>query len=142
MGSFWYFCLNGLLTHADTMVTEVVIVKSKAIEQMKSEDGMSEEDAQEHWDYNIAGSLGASSYSCVDDTLCPDQLDEILENDSDIINAPINGNVTRTGNVTREQPTPESIESEALTHIRDVLAGDPCRSAMYIKSYINNLLEK
>lgn len=83
----------GLLTHAEStnLQVEVVIVKSKAIAKMLA-DGMDEEEAEEHWEYNIAGSYGSGSYSCVDDMVDPEILAEILENeDGEICDPPYTG---------------------------------------------------
>ena len=80
----------GIIRHATTCKEELVIMKSKAMKHCMEVDGMSWEEFQEHWDYNIAGSLGKHSYSTVDDTLMPDELQELLDNDEDgeIINPP------------------------------------------------------
>lgn len=80
----------GLITHADNMKTEVVILKSKAIANM-IKDGMDEEEAQEYWDFNITGSYGNGSYSCVDDTLELSEIVDILDNDDTIVNPPYTG---------------------------------------------------
>ena len=83
----------GLLTHAEStnLQVEVVIVKSKAIAKMLA-DGMSEEEAEEHWEYNIAGSYGSGSYSCVDDMVDQEILAEILENEEgEICDPPFTG---------------------------------------------------
>lgn len=82
----------GLIRHADTCKTEIVILKSKAITQMMEVDGMSYEEADEYYEYNIAGALGEHSYSCVDDTITEDMLSEMLdEDDNEIINPPYTG---------------------------------------------------
>jgi len=66
---------------------EIVIVKSKARIHYVDIDGMSHEEFEEHWDYNIAGSLGLSEYSTIDDEIDSYILNEIeSEEDSGIIN--------------------------------------------------------
>lgn len=80
----------GLITHAEGIQTELVILKSKAIANC-IKDGMSEEEAEEFWDYNIAGSYGSSSYSCVDDTISSEEIIDLLDNDDTIVNPPYTG---------------------------------------------------
>lgn len=77
----------GILSNAITCKDEVVILKSKARKVCLS-DGMSDEEFEEHWGYNIAGSKGSGSYSVVDDEIELDMLTELLEEDDDIINPP------------------------------------------------------
>lgn len=79
----------GLIFHADAMASEVVIIKSKAINQLIA-DGMDEEEALEYYDYNIAGAYGSCSYSCVDDTISVDDLEDMLRDDDTISDPPIN----------------------------------------------------
>ena len=78
----------GLISHAESMKDEVVILKSKARKQCTEKDGMSHEEFEEHWGYNIAGAKGSYSYSTVDDEIDVDRLSEILDEDEEIINPP------------------------------------------------------
>jgi len=80
----------GIITHAESCKDELVILKSKAMKVCMERDGMTYEEFQEHWDYNIAGAKGSHSYSVVDDTLESDELQDILDNDEEeeIINPP------------------------------------------------------
>ena len=80
----------GVIFHADRMVSEMVILKSKAIAKLM-DDGMDEEEALEYYDYNISGAYGDCSYSCVDDTMSSDEITEMLDNDEDIVNPPFTG---------------------------------------------------
>ena len=57
---------------------EIVIVKSKARKHCVDIDGMSHEEFEEHWDYNIAGSLGLSEYCTIDDEIDAYILGEII----------------------------------------------------------------
>lgn len=66
----------GIHTDAITGKDSIVILKSKAYISCTEIDGMTDEQFEEHWNYNIAGSKGESSYSVVDDTLT---LEEIRE---------------------------------------------------------------
>lgn len=84
----------GLITHADSVKSEVVILKSKAIRNCIN-DGMSEEDAEEFYDYNIAGAYGDGSYSCVDDDLDPETLQSMVDEDPSISVPPVSGRLHR-----------------------------------------------
>ena len=68
----------GIYSDAETSEDEVVIIKSKAMKLCIERDGMTEEEFEEHWDYNIAGSKGKGSYSVVDDTLTLEEINEIF----------------------------------------------------------------
>lgn len=80
----------GILSNAITCKDELVILKSKAMKHCMEIDGMTYEEFQEHWSFNIEGSKGKYSYSVVDDTLSIDDIQEILDNDesNEIINPP------------------------------------------------------
>lgn len=78
----------GVLSNAKDGSREIVILKSKAKDQCMYGDGMTEEEFEEHWSYNIEGSKGKYSYSVVDDTLYQDMLEEMIDNDEDLINPP------------------------------------------------------
>jgi hypothetical protein len=74
----------GIISHARTCEDEVVILKSKARTLCMERDGMSYDEFEEHWDYNIAGSKGQGSYSVVDDEISHEMLGEMIEEDPDI----------------------------------------------------------
>ena len=78
----------GIISHARLMKDEVVIIKSKARKHCTEVDGMSNEEFDEHWDFNIAGSKGMFQYSVVDDEFDREMLDELIDNDEarEIIN--------------------------------------------------------
>jgi len=78
----------GILDNAISCEQEIVILKSKARKVCCERDGMSAEEFEEHWSYNIAGSKGKYSYSVVDDEVSIEILDEMLESDESIINPP------------------------------------------------------
>ena len=80
----------GIITHAESGKQEIVILKSKAMELCMKRDGMSLEEFEEHWDYNIEGAKGRYSYSVVDDTLTSEMIADYIDNDEDneIINPP------------------------------------------------------
>ena len=60
-----------------------VVLKSKAIEVYTSRDGMTEEEALEFWDYNMAGS--DSYLIAVDDTLSQEEIAQILEEEAEVL---------------------------------------------------------
>ena len=78
----------GVISNAMTMKDEVVIIKSKARKLCVERDGMSDEDFEEHWDYNIAGAKGQGQYSVVDDEIPIEVLEEMLDSDDELINPP------------------------------------------------------
>ena len=80
----------GVIRHADNCQDEIVILKSKAMAHLIEVDGMDYDEANEYYEYNIAGALGDRSYSCVDDTLLPDIIEEIID-EGEIINPPYTG---------------------------------------------------
>ena len=59
---------------------EIVILKSRARMHCVGVDGMTHEEFEEHWDYNIAGSLGLTEYCTVDDEI---EIETIHENMSE-----------------------------------------------------------
>jgi len=78
----------GILSNAETCKEEVVILKSKARKICVENDGMSDEEFEEHWSYNIEGSKGKYSYSVVNDEIELEYLEELLDENDDIINPP------------------------------------------------------
>ena len=78
----------GILSNAQTLKDEVVIIKSKARKHCVEVDGMTHEDFEEHWSFNIAGAKGKGQYSVVDDEIDSDSLTEIIDEDEEIINPP------------------------------------------------------
>ena len=69
----------GIYKDAMTGLESVVIVKSKAIRHMIEHDGMTEEDAEGNWDYNIAGSLGRYQYSVIDDMVDSEIIADLVD---------------------------------------------------------------
>lgn len=63
---------------------EVVILKSKARKHCVDVEEMTHEEFEEHWGYNIAGSLGLTEYCTIDDEIDMEILQEMME-DGDII---------------------------------------------------------
>jgi hypothetical protein len=59
----------GIHTDSITLKSSAVIIKSKAISKMIGQDGMTPEEAEEFWDYNVAGSYGRFQFSVVDDMI-------------------------------------------------------------------------
>jgi hypothetical protein len=57
---------------------EVIILKSKARRHCVDIDEMSDEEFEEHWSYNIAGSLGLTEYCTVDDELDQEIIEEMM----------------------------------------------------------------
>lgn len=68
----------GIHRDAVTLESTVVIIKSKALKALV-DGGMSDEEADEFFEYNVAGSLGEGQYSVVDDTIEVGLLQEMLE---------------------------------------------------------------
>jgi len=60
---------------------EVVILKSRARRHCVDIDGMTDEEFEEHWDYNIAGSLGLTEYCTVDDEMDQEIMQEMMDED-------------------------------------------------------------
>ena len=75
----------GLFTNARTGKEEVVIVKSKARKHCIEVDGMTEEEFEEHWGYNIAGSKGSGQYSVIDDMDPLEVLQEYIEENTEVL---------------------------------------------------------
>ena len=60
---------------------EVIILKSKARRHCVDIEEMSDEDFEEHWGYNIAGSLGLTEYCTVDDEIEQEVIQEMMNED-------------------------------------------------------------
>ena len=76
--------IYGLMEDARTGKRQVVIIKSLARSRCVNEDGMTDEQFEEHWDYNIAGSKGVGQYSVVDDEVTDEQYHELFLEENDI----------------------------------------------------------
>lgn len=70
------FCIY---RNSKTGKEEVCILKSKAIKCLMK-DGMTEDEAEEYYGFNIEGAMGSGQYSCIDDTVDPDVILRLAEN--------------------------------------------------------------
>lgn len=61
---------------------EIIILKSKARKHCVDIDKMTHEEFDEHWSYNIEGSLGLSSYCTVDDEIEEECLNQMLNEEN------------------------------------------------------------
>lgn len=70
---------------------EIVILKSKS-RIYHVDCGMTHEEFEEHWDYNIAGALGLSQYSTIDDEIEIETINEMMNEDEHGIIDPMGDN--------------------------------------------------
>jgi len=77
----------GVLTSAIDSTKEIVILKSRAIKQFIN-DGMTVDEANEYYYYNVEGCKGSQAYSVVDDELSSEEIKEYLEEDESLIDPP------------------------------------------------------